>query len=96
MMSKQIYKPVYIRKFQLMALGFVLLAKLLTLWPFLLLLWVLLAPTTPHMLVTYRYVGHYPHRDKTDCDYLGIKGWVTQSSYGGECSFIRLINPNKP
>ena len=86
-----IYRPVLIRRWHLVAIGLLGLKHLLGLWPFLLILWAIFSPIGPHVLIQENQGPSHTKDYWTQCNYLGVEG-TTRINHHGPCPFIKIID----
>ena len=85
----RVYKPQKIRPWQSTAFVLRALAGLVGIWPVLLLALAVLSPVSPHLRMTYHYVGSASRPRITDCEYLGFRGWL---HVDGDCPLVAIID----
>ena len=90
----QVYRPVRVRPFRVLAWSLRGIAKVIALWPLWLFAALLLSPVGPHL--RWQYSGKIPGTDGpvSSCLYLGVRGFVPQARRGA-CPFFVLIDRRK-
>lgn len=84
------YTQKRIRPLRLVAMGVRFIARLIKLWPLVLIIVVLTSPITPHIRWDYRYIDTGDTRLITHCRYLGVKGYVHPGI--SECHLIAFFH----
>lgn len=68
-----------------------IVARLLTIWPLLLIAVCVISPISPHVLYQYSYIQQGSHKLKLSCRYIGARGFVFYKKQG-KCPVITLID----
>ena len=67
------------------------LARLISQWPLLLMVGLLISPVGPHLRIQYTYEQRGSYRHMLDCDYFGARGVIRHARFG-ECPFIIVLD----
>lgn len=84
------YQPKKIRALRLLAMAVRFIARLVKLWPLLLVILLFASPATPHVRMDYQYQDINGKRMMWNCHYFGVRGFVYPEP--SVCPFVTLIH----